>query len=210
MAECSGDPLESVQLYTWNSAMCSALWGPLAILEVVTRNAIHSALAAGAGQANWWASPDIHLLPGERDKITEAHKKLADEGKAQPTADDVVAATSMGLWAGLLTAGWARDPQYDYHYKLWLPHVAGAFPHRGQTGRRELWGWFNDLRKVRNRIAHHEPIWALSHSNIMTKIDDVLLAIDSDAADFVRDGQRVEMITKNRAKFFDSASAPLI
>jgi ribosomal protein S18 acetylase RimI-like enzyme len=165
LARYNGNGEMALQQYTWNLAASAALWGPIAVMEVVLRNALHGQMAASVGHDTWWESERIHLLEGERTKVSEALSKLATDGNPDPSADDAVAATSLALWAELLTAGLARDPRFSYHQRMWEPRLVLAFPHRGRLGRREIWGLVNDVRKVRNRIAHHSPAW---HDDPMT------------------------------------------
>ena len=43
---------------------------------------------------------------------------------------------------------------------LWRPALRRAFPHRSPLTRKQAHRPLNGLRKLRNRIAHHEPILA--------------------------------------------------
>ena len=44
------DRKQAVRLYTWNTAMCAAFYGPLQALEIAMRNAMHRELAACYGE----------------------------------------------------------------------------------------------------------------------------------------------------------------
>ena len=150
----------ALRLYAWNSALSSALWGPLGILEVTLRNALHEQLAERTSRPDWWNDQRLWdvLLPSERRGIDEAKSSLALRGRAAPTADDVVAATSMGLWTGLLSEGRARHPLHNYEGNLWRPRLQKAFPLYNGS-RKHLYSQLKELKDIRNRVAHHEPIF---------------------------------------------------
>lgn len=62
----------------------------------------------------------------------------------------MVAELSFGFWRFL------RDRRYQT--TLWPQALRFAFPHQGSSTRREIYAAVNDLHRLRNRIAHHEPI----------------------------------------------------
>ncbi|WP_157127348.1 hypothetical protein [Cnuibacter physcomitrellae] len=105
----SGAPETAVRLYLWNIQASSALWGPLAILEVVIRNALHDALRSRR-RDDWWNDPSVRLMPRERSMIDDAIAGLVRRGIPRPSPDQVVAATTFGLWTGLTDGGVPRDP----------------------------------------------------------------------------------------------------
>lgn len=197
-----GDESLALKQYTWNLAVSSALWSPIAVFEVVLRNALHDRLREAVDQEDWWNSDRVHLCDSESGKITEALEKLSREGNYEPSADDIVAATSLGLWVGLLTAGINRDPRLGYQYRMWEPRLKSAFPHRREKGRREIWGLANDVRKIRNRIAHHEPIWHQNVELVLEKLEGILACIDPAAAEYVRDCERVRHLCNVREEYF--------
>jgi hypothetical protein len=49
VAATGGDRERAVRLYTWNTAVSAAFYGPLQGLEVALRNAMHRELVAGYG-----------------------------------------------------------------------------------------------------------------------------------------------------------------
>ena len=69
----------------------------------------------------------------------------------------VVAALSFGFWVSLLGRGGRGT---DYERTLWRPALRDAFPHCSRLTRRQAHGPLNSLRSLRNRIAHHEPIFS--------------------------------------------------
>jgi len=138
-----GSTAEAVRLYAWNIEVSAAAWGGFAVLEVCLRNAISTRLAAHTGHVDWWNSPLVTLRAQQQAAINAATGPSV-------TPDSVVAALTFGFWTSLLAN--------RYHQQLWVPAIHGAFPgYRGRRG--TLQQKLEDLRRLRNRLAHHEPIF---------------------------------------------------
>lgn len=80
------------------------------------------------------------MLRKAKDSLSKERKTL-DAGR-------VVAELSFGFWTGL------TGPKYDV---LWRDHLVKIFP-RPPVQRVKIQTRLNSIRKLRNRIAHHEPI----------------------------------------------------
>ena len=63
VAATGGDRERAMRLYTWNTAVSAALYGPLQGLEVALRNAMHRELGAAHGPA-WYDDPACGLDAG--------------------------------------------------------------------------------------------------------------------------------------------------
>lgn len=160
-----GDELDH---YAYNMALAGAYLGPLHILEIAARNAMHHQLTAHAGRDDWWDSRRVHLVPSQERAITDAESKVDRQlaRRTEPrsfsrTPDDVVAALDFGFWCGLLGKGDSRlGRDFEYEKTVWQPAVRHAFPnYRGNRG--VLAARFNEAREFRNRITHHEPVHAV-------------------------------------------------
>jgi hypothetical protein len=89
----------------------------------------------------------LKLGPEQGAMLRKAKDTLTKEGKPLD-AGRVVAELSFGFWTGL------TGPKYDV---LWRDHLVKFFPSR-PVQRTEVQTRLNSIRKLRNRIAHHEPI----------------------------------------------------
>jgi hypothetical protein len=89
----------------------------------------------------------LKLGPEQGAMLRKAKDTLTKEGKPLD-AGRVVAELSFGFWTGL------TGPKYDV---LWRDHLVKIFPSR-PVQRTEVQTRLNSIRKLRNRIAHHEPI----------------------------------------------------
>jgi len=76
--------------------------------------------------------------------------------------DRIVTELSFGFWRYLLAK--------RYHDSLWLPAIRHGFPHLRPQNRRVIAEPVERLHYLRNRIAHHEPIYL---RNLQADIDDM-------------------------------------
>lgn len=148
-----GNDLAMVTTYFWNMALSRELMMSLGVVEITMRNGIHHALTAYAGRADWY--DHLTLLVRQSNKLVSTKAEIANARK-QVIPGRVIAGLDFGFWTSLLSSGYGT---------IWTPNNAAfighAFPHlpllnqsRGYVHRR-----FNTIRKLRNRISHHEPIW---------------------------------------------------
>jgi len=206
--ECAQDVAQARRLYAWQVAVASAMWGPIAVFEVLLRNALHGQLSYRAGREDWWEDPSIHLLDRERKQLDEAKARAQDhaERRAQanggvyicPTPGHVVASSGLGLWVGLLSEGTPRDRLYSYETALWQPRLRKAFPHIGTKNRKQLHDECRRIQFVRNRIAHHEPLAPTETRHTIGYIQSISGAIAPVAETFVSHLNRASMVMGRR------------
>ena len=149
VATSNGDFVAAMLLYEFNTKASEALYGVLQALEVAYRNACYSVLANGMGQANWYDT--IGLLDAkEAVALGEAKVKIGRRNKYL-TPGRVVAELTFGFWVRLLSPG--------YEKRLWVPHLYKAFSGMYKKDRQVAFGRMENIRKLRNRVAHHETIF---------------------------------------------------
>ena len=160
MAAAGDDRTKALRLYTWNTAISAAFYGPLQGLEVAMRNAMHRALTTRYGPA-WYDNDACGFDAGTLNKIATAK---ADVRRGGHTVDPphLVAALSFGFWVSLLGSG-GRSPHHDprkrnYEMTLWRPCLYQSFPGI-KIKRADVHQKLDYLRTFRNRIAHHEPVF---------------------------------------------------
>ena len=167
LAACSGDRAQAVRLYAWNVAMSAALWGGFNVMEVALRNAMHEQLAKLARREDWW-NGQVPLFPYERQRVTDVVQEMTREKGAALKPGHVVADLTLGFWVKLLANG--------YHQRLWVPALQYAFPNIKGL-RRDLHRDLERLRKLRNRVAHHEPVFARNladdHAKVLAVLDTI-------------------------------------
>ena len=148
-AIAAGDLAHALRLYMWNIALSEALYGPIQGLEITLRNKLHNRLAAQFGP-HWYDAAGMRLQHAQQVRIPEAKQSLQWQGKPIDPPR-VVAELSLGFWVGLF------GRHYENH--LWRPHLRRLFVNAPSSFlRKDAHRVLDHVRRLRNRIAHHEPI----------------------------------------------------
>ena len=161
------DELDALARYYWNIALSEALYPALQCFEITLRNTMHHALSKGKGTQFWFDDAWL-LLPKEQANILEAKRELDLHGKAHEPGR-IIAELKFGFWTSLFAGPYERS--------LLLPILPATFknmPRKLRT-RRVLAKRVNDIRKLRNRVFHHEPIWNMP--NLLMRYQEVVEAI---------------------------------
>jgi hypothetical protein len=151
--------------YLWNTLLSESLYPSLQGLEVSLRNSVHYAITKAFGSEDWFSKI---LAPQEQRVLNEVKDRLNRQGKPLDIGQ-LVASSSFSFWVSLF------DRRYEGVLWPWL--LKDTFPHmpnRIRT-RRILLHRLNDIRHLRNRIFHHEPIWY--RKNLVQDHDYVLETI---------------------------------
>jgi hypothetical protein len=157
---CGQDLDAALSLYEANTRISEAFYSPLICL----RNSIHTQLTNVYGE-EWFQRGTAPLGDDSKRMIFEAEEELKrDRRRTDP--GDVVAELKFAFWVGLL------GPKYDA--TLWRKCVYKAFLAGGGKPRSEVHGRFNAIRRFRNRVAHHEPIF---HKDLIKTHDEIIEAI---------------------------------
>lgn len=191
--ETGGDRTLALRLYTWNTAVSAAFYGPLQGLEVAMRNAMHRNLTAKYG-SEWYNNPACGFDAGTQKRIDSA-KSTLDRSPYPVDPPHVVAELSFGFWVSLLGRG-GRGTAPDYRKKsydmtLWRPALYKAFPH-SRLSRADTHRPLDYLRTFRNRIAHHEPVFSRHLEKDYQSIIEVAGWICPDTAEWISHHSRVE------------------
>ena len=150
-----GDRHLAMELYCWNTDISAAFYFMLQFCELSIRNGSVEALEAVFGH-NWHLNRGFyHTLPRLKGNYQPADDVKYCAARL-PTAGKVVAELKFAFWQYLFVKG--QDQ------RIWAPQLANAFPgyDRALSVSQARALMHNDIEKVRflrNRIAHHEPIF---------------------------------------------------
>lgn len=191
---CDGHHDRAVALYCWNAEISGAFLEVLHHLEVLLRNAIDhqfpatpdDELVAIWSDRTWLTDPSIVEERG-RERVNEAIERLTKAARKQTRAR-VIASLSFGFWAALFTG------RYD---DLWRSRLRHAFPN-GNGRRRQIHNLVQSIGDIRNRIAHHEAIFATDLNRQYAKQLELAGLIDGDARDYVAALPRVPDVLAKR------------
>ena len=166
LTRSSGDVERGLALYIWNQEIGAALTVTLSEVEVCLRNQVARALANAYGPA-WPSVARLrHNHVEVRRELEKAESRLT---KGVPSTPDIIAASDFNLWRELCKSTYAGV--------FWAKRVPIAFPHVTFPGKeREILAAIHRrvdlLLKLRNRIAHHEPIIGSHWEKIGAKLAD--------------------------------------
>lgn len=195
----TGSMRESIFLHQQMLRFGTTLMSVIAVIEIAIRNEICEKLATQFGGGGWLRTPSDSFAWGytEKDKIKKAtssarkevyakmlhfekknldmrvfpngiprgfkHDEISKERiKHIPVADgQIIAQLTMVFWKRLFS--------HEYEHKLWDRSLKYIFPDK-KLKRADIAKHFEIIYQVRNRIAHHEPIYD-------KRLDDVISAI---------------------------------
>lgn len=153
-----GDKEAAITLYLWNLRASAAFMVPLHLCEVAVRNGVAEAIIKVHG-SNWpWVNGFIRSLPSPKQKwLYNPQKDLIKASKKHPTAGKVIAELSLAFWEQMFTS--------RHDERLWKEHIHTSFPTvstdiSSHEVRATMAKDIYTVRKLRNRIAHHEPIFS--------------------------------------------------
>ncbi len=195
----NNDVSTALSLYQWNLEISAAFIVPLQVCEVATRNGVVVALEKRYG-ADWHISQGfLHSLPqpsfsySPHSDFTKTSSKL--RRKQALTTGKIVAELKFAFWETMLTK---RHDQ-----RLWTPFFNDSFPHTDVTisiyaARRRANEHLEKVRGLRNRIAHHEPIFTRNIQDEYQRILDIIRWRSPVSADWVKKVQGVTKLIQNK------------
>ena len=156
LAASGGSLHDALELYGWNARMSAALMLPAHFAEVSVRNAVDEVLTSLYG-ADWpWSRTLETSLPSPQGPVFNPRHHLQDVRTKHQTTGKVVADMKFVFWPSMFTA--------RHDGRLWVPHIHRLFPglpaaQAAKSARARIAADLNAIRVLRNRIAHHEPIF---------------------------------------------------
>lgn len=159
LSKANGDEAFAFALYLYNARLAEAFLFPLGVSEITLRNAVDGVLVRRFG-ANWQvdaAFRDDLLTPESRAALDKAMDRAgsADRGR-------IIAELTFDFWSNLFRVDYAD---------FWRTHANIAFPGLGRgEGRREIQAIVKEINRLRNRVAHHEPILDMNVADLRAKM----------------------------------------
>jgi hypothetical protein len=166
----AGNDDHAWELYRWNLDLVAAFAPLAADVEVTLRNTMHRQLQRLTGVDDWWTSSQLVFDDVVVDMLTDVvrkHQKNITKGTVG--VGRVVADLTLGTWVHLLGRGGhsALGRSLDYDRNLWRPGLRLGFATGSTTPkgrirrprREDVEDRVSNLHRLRNRAAHHEPIF---------------------------------------------------
>lgn len=158
LSACCGDVDKAMELYLWNMYVAGLFMPLLNLVEVILRNRISLVLEKMYGKEWAWNQHVKNMLPplksfNPRQELLDLISKQQDNNKL---ISKIIANSKFAFWQHLLTS--------RYQNIIWDSHIKLAFPYLDKNvdkdvHREALYQQIDQIRNLRNRIAHHEPIF---------------------------------------------------
>ncbi|MBB4953188.1 hypothetical protein H4S14_001233 [Agrobacterium vitis] len=178
---------ELVGAYLWNLHVCSQLYPILNFAEICIRNSVDQTITIAEGRF-WWSQNTLRYKskgnhgpkPDSVNNVTSNFSKAFNAAKRDklerynsvtpPSHDEVVAKTDFSTWESIF------DEEFLGRGLFWprlLGRVLkGGWPSTsGHTTTTNIRQNISIVRKFRNRLSHHEPIW--KRFNVLDERDAV-------------------------------------
>lgn len=168
--------------YHWNLLISRTLYPFIHSIEIALRNSIHQAASQKFGTEFWF---ETVVIDGRSKSILEDTKNDLYRRFEQVSASDIIAGLTFGFWTNLLKQKTYTD-QFNPN-RLWPDLIPSVFPHyaRGHDDRKNISKRLEEIRLIRNRLFHHEPIWKFKNTQssqdciveLRRKFNDIFKAI---------------------------------
>ena len=165
-----GDAGQAMRDYDHNLRLSAAMLPILNVVEVALRNGAHAQLSKSYRAPDWWRFlREDASFAWQAKEISKAEKRL-QEKEEQQTPGKVVAELTFGFWNSLFNA--------QLQASLWKP-LRLVFQHcpKQQRKRKNISSRLNQIRILRNRVFHYEPLlWlhpglAEQHASCLTVVE---------------------------------------
>lgn len=189
LQECNGSREEALRLYQWNLEISSAFVSPLHILEISLRNAVVESIEK-TYSANWpWDPAFVLSLPNpSRGYSPRADLLQVRSNSRNGTVGKIVADLKFVFWQRMFTA--------RHDVRIWNVHLKRVFPNITVLDvavlRSSIYEDIEVIRRdLRNRIAHHEPIFTRNLQDDYQRILKLINYRDNVSADWINSIQDV-------------------
>lgn len=159
LAWAAGERARAIELYTLNTQLSESLYTPLQMLEVALRNRIHAVMTEVLHEG-WFHDGGVLLGKWQPGQLAKAIEDVREDGR-EPTPGRIVAAVTFSFWTSMF------GREYETLWQTTLHRIGSRSDGKGLR-RKDFSGPLAQIRILRNRIAHHEPIisWDLpKHHN---------------------------------------------
>lgn len=193
----------AIALYLYNARLAKAFLFPLHVVEVSLRNAVDRMLVYRFGPA-WHVDANLRngaLFTAETEvalekAISRAEREVNRAG-LEVGRGAVVAELTFDFWSNLLRQNYAD---------LWRANLRMVFPNlRNGMKRHDVQVAGKAVNRLRNRVAHHEPLLDVNVPEAMSQIFSLLEWQCAKTASWVRHHTTVSTIVRSRPRAGGSA-----
>lgn len=168
----------ALKLYGLNLRLSLELFGWLAVLEVVLRNALMTTITKDSSSESEPLLRIWHEITQEGKAVYQmTATRLRQAGKPVQT-HNLCSELPFSFWKNLLSA--------KYETTLWTHYFRHGFPHLPKKRRAVVFEAVEAAVELRNRIAHHEPIFRRELGTDLARIQQIIGWISPEALAWAR------------------------
>jgi hypothetical protein len=194
---------EDVVAYWLDVSIAQSLYPLLHATEIMLRNSIDRYVRASSGWtfaqtpfSSWMLNPKNFRTSAGMRYVKEAMSKIGytldqntsigtlNQGGKPGNHDDLVAATSFGFWTSLATGSYNYAQPRSPH--LWPTGLSQVFPHSPFKRIAPISTRLSDIRRLRNRVFHYEPIHRLPVRAVRQSMLELVWYISPDIGQSLR------------------------
>ena len=185
---------QAIEHYKANIEISESFYPLLSILEVGLRNQMDWQLTRKFNTEAWFDNNDFIKIVSrfQIDRITDARNSILRE-KKEVTPGRIISELSFGFWTSLLDSRFEKT--------LWK-NLRLSFPNcpKQIRQRKTMSSKFNGIRKLRNRIFHHEPVtWDIDViKNYRNEIIEAIDWLDKGLLDWSQDLIRIDDVIERK------------
>ncbi|MEG2804144.1 hypothetical protein [Stenotrophomonas sp.] len=186
-----------LELYLWNARISAAFLIPLHIGEVVIRNAVADALTRIHGPRWPWVQGFADSLPSPTSGYNPRRELHRAAARCATSTAQVIPALSFVFWQKMFTQ--------RFDVRVWSRCMDAVLPGADPTAprhvtRAHLHNDLEQIRRLRNRIAHHEPIFARALDEDYAAIQRVVALRCTRTADWMAGHEGVTPLLHRRPR----------
>lgn len=196
---CKQDRNAAIHLYAWNIAISTAFYPPLQVLEVTLRESLIIALENEFGQ-EWYMSISDVLDSRTVLKIHDCKSRLVRKTSSTSFLS-IANELTFGFWVSLVAP--SRKQNYTdnishFELYLWRPALRAAFAFKEDLELKRLRTLLSRVKRLRNLVFHHEPIYLRELEEEYRIILDVIGWMSPRARSWVEGRSRVLKVLNER------------
>lgn len=194
LSEAGHDPSRALKLYEWNSHLSREFYLYLQAWEICLRNQLNDFLIHRYGRSWPYDTAGLvrQLSGTDEERLSRARQRQERIRRAAPAAlPAIVSDLSAGFWVSQLSK------RYDLAH-VWRRNLAQVFPNDRVLDRPAAWAICDEMLSLRNRIAHHEPIFHLPLEQRHRDLQRVVAAMCPGAHAFAESSSRFRPVWQAR------------
>lgn len=145
-----GNKSEAIGLYTLNVVISQSFYPITNMVEVALRNSVNEKLSSHFGES-WFSELNIKFVDNRQEtKVSAIINNFNNKLKRNETLNDhVIPRLTLFYWTNLFS---------PINKHLWEKYLYSIFKKESKSHRAKIFKILESTRRLRNRIAHLEPI----------------------------------------------------